>query len=148
MKRIIALPVCAFIFSLSVFAEDMPVKQNELPQKAQNFLKEHFNDKKISFSSQDKDFFDGEYKIVFTDGSKIEFSKKGDWLDVECKKNSEGVPSSIIPAKIKKYIAENHSDSKVYDIENNRGIRGGYEVKLSSGLELKFNKEGDFKGFD
>jgi Protein of unknown function (DUF2874). len=148
MKKTIALPFFAFILSMSVNAKDVPVKQNELPQSAQEFLKNHFNDKMISFASQDKDFFDGEYIVVFTDGTKVEFSKKGEWIEVECKKSPNGVPVDIVPNKIKKYLNDNYPQASISNIEKNFGIRPGYEVKLTSGIELRFNKNGDFKDFD
>lgn len=148
MKKIFV----ALLFILTVVfaanAKDEPKKLNELPATAQQFLKKYFEDKQFSYAIQDTDLFDGEYKVVFTDGDKVEFDSKGNWKDVECKKSFNGVPAGIIPDAIKKYLAQNYKDSKVVAIEYDRGVKGGYEVKLVPQLELKFDKNGKFIRID
>ena len=44
MKQLITLTICLFIFSGIIKADnDKPVTIDELPQKAQEFLKQHFS---------------------------------------------------------------------------------------------------------
>lgn len=148
MKKILATLLCIFAIAVTAQAKDEPRKLTELPSSAQQFLKKHFADKQLSHASQDTDMFDGEYKVVFTNGDKVEFDSKGNWQDVECKNSPSGVPSAIIPSAIKKYLAQSYKDSKVATIEYDSGMNGGYDVKLSSGLELQFNKKGDFLRLD
>lgn len=148
MKKIFVTLVCILAVVFAANAKDKPKKLTELPATAQQFLKKYFEDKQFSYATQDTDLFDGEYKVVFTDGDKVEFDSKGNWKDIECKKSINGVPAGIIPAAIKQYLDQNHKDSKVVEIEYDKNIKGGYEVKLIPELELKFNKNGKFIGID
>ena len=133
------------VFSLGVVNafgfNDKVISKNQLPAQAQSFLNENFADVKISYAKQETDFIERSYEVVLADGTKLEFTKKGNWKEVDCRYGE--VPSAIVPAPIKNYINENYSDSRVLKIE--RDSRG-YEVKLSNKLELKFNN--DFKIVD
>lgn len=128
------------VFSLSVVNafgfNDKVISKNQLPAQAQSFLNENFADVKISYAKQETDFIERSYEVVLADGTKLEFTKKGNWKEVDCRYSE--VPSAIVPAPIKNFINENYSDSRVLKIE--RDSRG-YEVKLSNKLELKFNND-------
>ena len=73
-------------------------------------------------------------KLFFTNGNKVEFDKKGNWEEVDCKHSS--VPVPIIPAAIQKYVTTHYPDAKVLKIERDKK---DYEVKLSNRTELKFD---------
>ena len=76
-------------------------------------------------------------------GSRLEFDRSGNWKEVNCRGGA--VPESVIPSRIQAYIKDNYSSDNVRTIE--RHIRG-YEVKLSSGFELVFDKNCNFKRMD
>ena len=48
----------------------------------------------------------------------MEFDKKGNWEEVDCKHTS--VPVAIIPAAIQKYVTTNYPDAKVLKIERDK----------------------------
>jgi len=48
------------------------------------------------------------------------------------------VPQAIIPAAIQQYVNKNYPDAKVLQIELTD--RKGYDVDLSNGFELEFDK--------
>lgn len=146
MKKIIlslAVMAIALITTSAAMADDRPVTLKQLPEKSQQFIKQHFAKSAVSYAKQDTEMFDGEYEVVFTDGVKVEFRKNGDWKNVECKKSQ--VPSAIVPQRLKDYVAKNHADAKIIKIE--REPRE-FEIKLSNGQELKFNSKGDFIRYD
>jgi predicted nucleotide-binding protein (sugar kinase/HSP70/actin superfamily) len=95
----------------------------------------------VSFAKKESDIIGNEYDVVLTDGSKMEFTSKGEWKSVECKGGA--VPADIVPKQIKQYVAKNYPDAKILKID--RDYRE-YEVYLSNRLELTFNK--DFKLVD
>lgn len=146
MKKIMlsfAAMVIALTAPMTAMADDRPVTLNQLPQNSQQFIKHHFAKSTISYAKQDTEMFDGEYEVVFTDGVKVEFRKNGDWKNVECKMSE--VPSTIIPQRIKDYVAKNQTDTKIIKIEREPKE---FEVKLSNGQELIFNSKGDFVRHD
>lgn len=113
---------------------DRPVTVPELPTAAQEFLRAHFRGVEVSYALVDEDFFDKEYKVVFVNGTKVEFAKDGAWKEVDCKYGS--VPASALPPQIADYVSGYFPGRTVVSLE--RGRRD-YEVELDNGLELKFD---------
>ena len=74
-------------------------------------------------------------KEILSNG-KVEFLKDGNWKEVDCKYSS--VPEAVLPDAINQYVKTNYAGQKVLKIE--KEDRGGYEIKLSGGLELGFDK--------
>jgi hypothetical protein len=145
MKKILVIILA--VFSLGVVTvkadNDRVITKDALPAKAQQFVNAHFANVKISYIKEDRDFFDRNYELVFADGSKIEFGRNGEWVDVDCRYNS--VPQAIVPDAIKAYVKSNFPDVKIIEIERKRA---NHEVKLSNKLELVFDKNLKIKGID
>lgn len=114
---------------------DKPIQVSQLPQTAQQFIKKYFGDRKVAFAKEESDFRKS-YEIAFTTDDKIEFDRKGEWTDIDCKYSA--VPAGIVPAQIVAYIAENYPDSQVVQIEKDSRST---EVKLDNRMEIKFDKQ-------
>lgn len=135
MKNIIFILVCIFSLQTVLLASnDKSITVEQLPEKARLFLKSHFPDLKISYAKMEQEFRDKSYDVIFVDGSKIEFNKKGEWSDIDCKYSH--VPESIIPQQILAYVKKHYGDMKIKEIDRDSK---DYEVKLENGMELKFN---------
>ena len=129
MKKLVFLLVCLFTLQTVARADDdKPIQVTQMPQLAQQFIKQHFSDSKVALAKMES------YEVIFTNGNKVEFDKKGNWEEVDCKHTS--VPVAIIPAAIQKYVTTNYPDAKVLKIERDKK---DYEVKLSNRTELKFD---------
>ena len=83
-----------------------------------------------------------DFEIKLDDGTRLEISKGGEWKDVENYK--KGVPSSIIPAEILAYVADNHPEAIVISIDRERG----FEVGLNVGVDIYFDQSGNFSRYD
>lgn len=135
MKKLLLLFVCLFTLQSVVRADnDKPVQVNQLPQQAQQFIKQHFADSNIAMAKVESDWLDKSYDVIFTSGDKVEFDKKGNWTEVNCKFSS--VPEGIVPAAILKYVKTTYPDAKILKIDRDKK---DYEVKLSNKWELKFD---------
>ena len=134
MKKLIFLFVCVFSIQVALADNDKPINFTQLPQAAQKFGKQHFPKAKIACVKMDAELFDKSYNVVFNNGDKLEFDKKGEWTEVNCK--STVVPAKVIPTPIKKYVETNYPEAKVLSIERDRY---DYEVKLSNFWEIKFD---------
>lgn len=135
MKKLVFLLVCLFTLQTVARADDdKPIQVTQMPQPAQQFIKQHFADSKVASAKMESDFFYKSYEVIFTNGDKVEFDNKGNWEEVNCKYSS--VPTAIIPAAIQKYVATNYPDAKILKIERDKK---DYEVKLSNRTELKFD---------
>lgn len=137
MKKIV-LTVIVVILTLSVACagNDRPISVEQLPQKAQQFLKSYYPKVGVAYAKEDVEVMSKEYEVVLTDGSKMEFAADGEWKSVECKHNA--VPMDIVPQQIKSYVEKNYPEVLITKIDRDRYE---YEVSLSNRLELTFNKE-------
>ena len=131
------LVIAVTIFGLApAFADnDKPISKEQLPQVAQNILNREFKGKSIALAKMETDILDRSYDVIFTNGDKIEFDKKGNWTSVDCSRS--GVPAGIVPSAISKYVNTNYKGAQIKEIERERKQ---YKIELSNGLEIKFNK--------
>ncbi len=137
MKKMILTIACVFSFVAIIKADNyQPITRNQLPQKAQTFLSTHFADAKTSLLRRELDVTELNYDVIFTDGSKVEFDRRGSWTEVDC--INQPLPDGIVPAEIANYINAHYPGAKVIKIE--RDYRE-YEVKLNNRVELTFNKK-------
>ena len=121
MKVGIAALLCLFVVSVNAVASnDKPIEVSQLPQAAQQILKKDFGKMKVALAKMESGLFDG----------------KGNWTELICKYSQ--VPVRLIPQAIKKYVNENYPSAKVIEMERDRSE---YDVKLSTGLEITFNKK-------
>ena len=72
---------------------------------------------------------------MFNNGEKVEFDRKGNWTEINCKLSS--VPTALVPAKITQYVKSPYPGAKILEIEKDDSQ---YEVKLSNMLEVTFNR--------
>ena len=135
MKKIMSVLAVLFLaLNVACANEDRPIKVEELPASAQEFIKAHFPASTVSYAKIDDELVYKEYEVMLTDGVKIEFSGDGEWKDVDCKFGA--VPAAIIPKKIANYVEKNYPGVKIIKIDRDRR---DYEVSLSNRLELTFD---------
>ena len=134
-KFLIFTVVSLMICTTAVRADDdRPINVNQLPQKAQQFIKQHFPNKKVAYAKTERDFLETKYEVVFTNSSKLEFSRDGEWKEIDCKYAK--VPDAIIPPRIMEFVTTNYEGAAITEIDRDRR---DYEIKLSNGLELTFD---------
>lgn len=119
--------------TITCCADDKPIPADQLPSAAKTFVKKHFQGQTITYAEKDADSFEAR----LNNGVKVEFDKKGNWDAVESK--TQPVPSELVPPIILNYVRSTYTDAFVTKIDKERN---GYELELSNGLELKFNKKG------
>ena len=145
MKKITFLFVCLFALNLTVWAgNDKHIQVTEMPKSAQQFIKNHFANQSIAMAKVETEFMDKNYDVIFTNGDKVEFDKKGKWTKVDCEHSQ--VPQAIIPMAIQHYVAKNYPDAKVVKIEVTD--RKGYDVDLSNGFDIEFDKKMNVRDID
>ena len=144
LRKCILLVLAMLPFMGCESADNKVVEFSDLPSKAQKFVKTYFPDKTIALILCDESLFDKDYELRFEDGSEIEFDEDGNWKSVEMK-GGQAVPEGIVPAAIKTYIKTKHSNNFVVEIKKERKE---YEVELNNGVDIVFDKNGNFKRYD
>ena len=135
--RILMIAICCMM-SFNIVANagnDKPINVNELPAKAQTLLSKHFKGQKVMLATIESGVVSRSYDVVLRNGTKLEFDKKGNLTEIDCKQGI--VPSQLIPQPIKNYLKENYRRETVRKIELNKKE---YEVELANGIDLTFNK--------
>lgn len=135
--RILMIVICCMISCNKVAnaGNDKPISVNALPVKAQTLLSNHFNGQKVLLATIESGVISRSYDVVLHNGTKLEFDKKGNLTEIDCKQGI--VPAQLIPQAIKNYLKDNYAGQSVKKIEISKNE---YEVKLSNGLDLTFNK--------
>lgn len=124
-------------------ADQRAVDYDKLPARAKEFVTAYFASAKVAGVTQDKESGNTIYDLYFTDGSKAEFDRRGEWREVDCVRRA--IPAGIIPSKIADFLKNNHSDNFAVRIERDKK---GYELKLDNGLEVKFDSKYALTGYD
>ena len=145
MKKWTILFVSMLVMSVTVWADNgKPIQISQMPQAAQQFIRKYFTDQSVAFAKMETELLDKNYDVIFTNGDKVEFDKKGQWTTVDCKHTQ--VPAEVIPVAIQKYLSQQYPDGKVVKIEVTD--RKGYEVDLSNGFEIEFDKKMHVRDID
>ncbi|MGL6127143.1 PepSY-like domain-containing protein [Chryseobacterium artocarpi] len=127
-----------------VSAQDRAITPNQLPKTAKAFLSGYFKGIPVSSAIEDREIYGvDEYKVYLNNGMKAEFDSSGNWKEVDGK--HQKVPYGFIPASIKNYTGRNFPNTYIVKIERKRW---SYKAELSNGLELEFDRNGNFKRID
>ena len=137
MIRILMIAICCMLTcNMAANAgNDKPIAINALPVKAQTLLNTPFNGQKVMLATIELGVVSRNYDVVLQNGTKLEFDKKGNLTEIDCKRGI--VPALLIPQAIKNYLKDNYAGQSVKKIEMNKNE---YEVELANGLDLTFNK--------
>ncbi len=136
MKKIFIALACVFTLVTNACADNYhPITQTQLPEKAQTFLATYFPEAKISLARKEIDVMELTYDVIFTDGTKVEFDRKGNWTEVDCL--THPLPSGIVPEAIEKVIRTQYPEAQATKIERDHRE---FDVKLNNRVELTFNK--------
>ncbi len=129
------LAVISLVVAIPLFADDdRPITVDKMPSAAREFISRHFGGLPVAVAKQEGTFLLKNYDVIFTNGDKVEFDRKGMWTNLDCKYGK--VPAEVIPQKIADYIAGQYPGVEVLQIEKEDGR---YEVELSNRVDLTFN---------
>lgn len=114
-----------------------PIDQNQLPKEVKSFITKYFPGEKIRKAEKDNGYRGVEYDVDLSSGAEMEFREDGTWKEVKASHGS-AVPAAIIPAAISKYVKAQYPAQSIIEISRKRG---GYEIELSNGVELKLTED-------
>lgn len=142
MKNLLTLALILFVFCTSCKDDDEVIIPTELPQSAQLFVETHFAPSQITKVVKDKDNSEIHYDVTLDNGIKLSFDKNGTIEDIE---SLSKLPDTVIPQPLLDYVQTNYAASNILEWEKDRTEQ---EIKLSNGVELKFNLAGLFLRVD
>lgn len=144
-KKILFTMIAVLGISTAAMAKDTYAHDaSVLPEAARTVLANNFK-AQVSLVKIDKDFGRvSDYEVILTDGTEITFDRNGNWDNVEVGVNGN-IPSAFIPNEIAQYVKKNQPGQKIVGIDKERS---GYDVELANGVDMKFNKQGQFVRYD
>ena len=116
--------------------DDYPIKYDELPAEAKTFIAKNFAKEEISHITIDKGILNDEYNVIFISGIKLEFSEDGKWTEIDCRYSN--VPDNLVPEKIREDVATHYPKNQITELKRDYNE---WEVKITGGFELTFNKD-------
>lgn len=143
MKKILTFLLVIMSVQFGLARNVITMNPKELPEAAQTFLKQYFENRQISYIKVESEFLSKKYEVVMTDRTKIEFDGKGNWEEVDCKRSE--LPKTLVPDYIQRFVNEQYPGVTYRKIERDRGE---IEVELSNRLSLKFDKKGRLTDID
>lgn len=138
MKRIFLFALIVIATICSTAQAGTVITQAQLPKEARNFISKYFSADKVRKIEKDQGHRGMEYEVDFISGAEVEFREDGNWKEVKAARG-HAVPSAIVPTAISQYVKAKYAGQSIVKISLKRGA---YEIKLSSGVELKLTKDG------
>ena len=111
---------------------------------ALNLITKYFPMLALNHIKIDSNLFGGaDYDVVLNDGTELDFDKDGELKEIDC--GMREVPSGLLLKTICDYVSKNFSGRKIVsmDIDSRK-----YEIELSDGIELEFDRSGQFLRID
>lgn len=118
---------------------------NVLPTPARTTLSTHFKKVAVNHIKIDDNLLGKpDYEVILDNGTEIDFDGEGRLKEVDCSRNGV-VPAGLIVKPVSDYIKRNYKNARIigYEVKSN-----GYEVELNNGIEVKFDRSGNFRGED
>jgi len=138
------------LINLLIFSLPLQINYNhrfinfeDLPTKAKTFVRTYFDHYDIRFVKIEMTMTRTDYTVQFENGMKIEFNSNGDWDEVNSP--SDCLPSDFLNNMIINHLNKNYPDCCLHVISKGKHK---FEVELTNGLELVFNKKGEFLRYD
>lgn len=144
MKRVLIVTMALLLSISTLSAEERVIDHSALPKAAQTFISTHYATDKISIATMESSLFDCDYKVILTNGVKLEFDKNGNWTEIECKRNSS-IPMAIVPTNAANFVNNRFPLNKIIKIEKEAKY---IEFELDNDVEMKFNSAGEMVEID
>ncbi len=135
MKKIFVSAALLFAGITASFAGDRERPITLDKPAAQEFLAANFKDLTLAYAVEDPKFIGSEYEVIYTDRTEVDFESNGEWSSVERK--YAAVPAAIVPVQIADYVKKSFAGESIRKIDRDKYT---WEVELSNGLEIKFDR--------
>ena len=139
--------VCLLGFSLASCSDnndDDPISVTQFPKEAQTFISTYYPNSQIAGVMRDTDHGSTEYDVTMTNGHKLTFDAAGSWKEVDAPTGTR-IPTGFIPQTIVDYVESTYPSTGINEISK---TGSGYDVELTSDLDLIFDAAGQFVRID
>lgn len=148
MKKIFLLLAASLFFVGAAYCDGKVIEFGDLPLNAQQFIKKFFPKEQLAYVKSENNIVSRDYEVKMMSGTELSFDKNGNWTEIDCAKRGK-VPGSLISPQIMSYVKQNYKGAWVTGLDKSDWLKlKKYEVKLSNGLSLEFDKNFNIKDID
>lgn len=144
MKSLLSTFIAAsavLLSSPSLFADEQ-ISVSNVPKPMQEFVANTFGSSvKIVSAERENEYGTYHYDLDLSNGVKIDFDANQQWTEIDCEKSKDPVPLTVISKSIEQHVKSTYPCRSICKIERKYK---GYEITLSDGLELYYNRNGEF----
>jgi hypothetical protein len=141
MKKIFLLMTLS-AFLLVACDKEKVVQSTDLPPNASGFVSTHYSGNQILQVVKEMDNLKTYFHVYLDNGTKLDFSRLGDLKKIE---GMDPIPDTVIPTIILNYVNTNYPDDFIRGWEIDDATQ---DTKLSTGVNLQFDKNGNFLRID
>ena len=132
----------ALTFSFLSCDKESIVNEDDLPADAAVFISTHYPTGEITRVIKERDDTKVTYDVYLSNGTRLEFSRSGTLKKIE---GTERIPDSALPLLVVQYVTNNYPAAYIRGWDKDDATS---EALLSNGLELVFDKHGNFLRVD
>lgn len=140
-KSVLVALVLLVGFSSCSKDDDLVISETDLPTTAKAYVQTHFGSTTINKVIKDTGL-EVEYEVYLANGTYLEFNEDG---AIEQIKSKTKLPDSVIPSSLLSYVSTNYPNLFIIEWELDLTDQ---EIKLSNGIELKFDLDDNFLRID
>lgn len=129
----------------TVDTDETIVQNTDLPNEAQNFIKNNFGSETIQTVLNEANISGDEYKVQLGNGIKLEFDANGQWKDVKAEVANQSVGALFLPQVTRDYLTQNYPNIGIKSVER---YAKGIDIDLLNNIDLKFDTNGNFLRID
>ena len=116
-----------FIIAIAVYADDMYIAPNQLPNNILQFVKTYFPNASIMYAEMDRK----KYEIGLNNGVEMEFFRNGELKEIDG--NYTALPFNILPQSVANTVLKTYPNTVITKIKKKWNL---YEIKLNNMMEL------------
>ncbi len=146
MKKLLTLLTVVLLgLGISMARDKVTTDTSVLPKAAMELINKHFGKVGVNHIKIDKNMVGhiDDYDVILNNGTEIEFKSDGTLKSIDC--GSKSIPDALVLKPIRDYIKKNFKGAAITSLEIERNT---YEIELVNGLELKFDRAGNFLKVD
>ena len=122
--------------------------RNSLPDNAKEYISRHFQSSTINHYEKEAELLDMEHKVYINHNGasfRLEFDKYGNITEISSLDNRTPLPQSVLPVKITQHVRQTYPNANIVEWEKKRSTQA---IELDNGVELIYNRRGDFLRVD
>lgn len=121
------IAILFLITVITVYADDIYIAPNQLPNNILQFINKFFPNSSIMYAEMDRK----KYEIALDNGVEMEFFRNGELKEIDG--NYTALPFNILPQSVANTVLKTYPNTVITKIKKKWNL---YEVKLNNMMEL------------